>query len=321
MPPRRLIGRRSALTASDVDLSVDIAGLHLPNPVLAASGTFGFGEEYAELIDISCLGGICTKALSLRPRAGNPPPRVGETPAGMLNAIGWQNPGIEVFLEEKLPRLQQFGVPIIVNLAGETLQEYVELATRLTDAPGISALELNISCPNVERGGMHFGLDPDLTEQLVGAVRQATDHVLITKLSPNVGDITAIAQAAVAGGSDALSLINTLVGMAIDIEQRRPLLGNVTGGLSGPAIRPIAVRMTWQVARAVDVPIIGMGGIMTAEDALEFIMAGATAVGVGTASFVDPNAALRVIDGLREHCQQHQITRITEIVGAAQPGE
>jgi len=238
----------------------------------------------------------------------------------MLNAIGWQNPGLEVFLAEKLPALRAYGVPIIVNLAGGTLEEYVELAARLNDADGIAALELNISCPNVECGGMQFGLAPDLTRELVAAVRQATDQVLITKLSPNVTDITALAQAAVDGGSDALSLINTLVGMSIDIQRRRPALGNITGGLSGPAIRPVAVRMTWQVAEAVEVPIIGMGGIITCEDALEFIMAGATAVAVGTGNFVEPTTAVRVIDGLREYCIQHQIAKITDLVGIAHTG-
>ena len=297
-----------------------MAGLRLPNPVLVASGTFGFGEEYAELMDVSRLGGICTKAVTLQPRAGNPPPRICETPAGMLNAIGWQNPGLEVFLTEKLPALREYGVPIIVNIAGETLEEYVELAARLDDVAGISALELNISCPNVACGGLHFGVRADLAEQLVGAVRQVTDHVLITKLSPNVTDVTVIAQAAVAGGSDALSLINTLTGMSIDVARRRPVLGNVTGGLSGPAIRPVAVRMTWQVAEAVDVPIIGMGGILTAHDALEFIMAGATAVAVGTGTFVDPTTALTVIDGLRTYCLEHNVPRITDLTGAARTG-
>ena len=292
----------------------------MPNPVLVASGTFGFGAEYAKLIDVSKLGGICTKAVTLRPRAGNPPPRVCETPAGMLNAIGWQNPGLEVFLQEKLPQLREYGVPIIVNVAGETVAEYVELARRLNGVEGISALELNISCPNVSCGGLEFGCDPDLTWELVAAVRPATDQVLITKLSPNVTDITAIAQAAVAAGSDALSLINTLIGMSLDIEQRRPVLGNVTGGLSGPAIRPIAVRMTWQVAEVVDVPIIGMGGILACADALEFIMAGASAVAVGTGNFVEPNTPLQVAEGLREYCVQQQITNITDLVGAAHTG-
>lgn len=287
--------------------------------MLVASGTFGFGEEYAELVDISQLGGICTKAVTLAPRAGNPQPRIWETPAGMLNAIGWQNPGLKVFLEEKLPALRQYGVPIIVNLAGETVEEYVQLAARLDGIAGISALELNISCPNVSRGGLQFGVDADLTEGVVRAVRQATDHVLITKLSPNVTDITTLAQAAVAGGSDALSLINTLVGMAIDVERRRPALANVTGGLSGPAIRPVAVRMTWQVAEAVDVPIIGMGGIVTSDDALQFIMAGASAVAVGTANFVDPMAAVSVIKGLVEYCHRHNVATITDLVGAAHP--
>jgi len=291
--------------------------LELDNPVLVASGTFGFGEEYRELTDLSQLGAICTKAVTVRPRAGNPPPRICETPAGMLNAIGLQNPGIEMFLREKLPAMREYGVPIVVNIAGETVGDYEELAAHLEYAEGVSALELDISCPNVQQREMQFALYPELTREVVAAVRAATRLPIITKLSPNVTDITQIAQAAQAGGSDALSLINTLVGMSIDIQQRRPVLANVTGGLSGPAIRPVAVHMVWEVAQAVDLPIIGMGGITSAADALQFIMAGATAIAVGTANFVEPDVTGRIINDLEAFCQQAGVTRLADLIGAA----
>ncbi len=300
-----------------VDLSVDFCGLALRNPVMVASGTFGYGTEYADLVDVSSLGALITKAVTLEPREGNPPPRICETPAGMLNAIGLQNPGVEVFLAEKLPRLREFGVPIIVNVAGRSVEDYVEVARRLETAEGVAALELNVSCPNVKAGGIHCGLRPELTAELVAAVRQATTLPLITKLSPNVTDIVSIARAAVEAGSDALSLINTLLGMAIDVERRTPVLANVTGGLSGPAIRPVAVRMVWEVARAVDVPLLGMGGIMTARDALEFLLAGATAVALGTANFVNPDTAAQVLKGLEDYCRRHQVARLADLSGAA----
>lgn len=314
------------------NLTVQVGPLTLKNPVLTASGTFGFGQEYAEFLDLSRLGGVMVKATALQPRAGNPAPRIIETPAGMLNAIGLQNPGLDEVIAHKLPFLAGFDTAIIVNIAGQSIEEYVELARRLSPfgrgparpqaAPGaglLDALELNISCPNVKVGGMQFGVDPALTEDLVAAVRQVTRLPLITKLSPNVTDVVQMAQAAVRGGTDALSLINTLLGMSIDVERRRPALANVTGGLSGPAIRPVAVRMVWQVARELPhVPIIGMGGIMCARDALEFILAGATAVAVGTANFVDPQASVKVVEGLAAWCQAHGVAAVTELVGAAQ---
>lgn len=300
------------------DLTTRLAGLVLRNPVLVASGTFGFGEEYAEYLDLARLGGVMVKGTTLEPRAGNPAPRVYETPSGMLNAIGLQNPGVEAFIAQKLPFLVERGATVIANISGNQVEDYVALAGRLDGVAGVHALELNISCPNVKTGGMQFGVDPGLTRELVQAVRGATGLPLITKLSPNVTDIVAMARAAVEGGTDAVSLINTLLGMAIDVRRRRPVLANVTGGLSGPAIRPVAVRMVWQVAREVGVPIIGMGGIMTANDALEFVLAGASAVAVGTANFVDPLAAVRVLEGLEAYCAQTGVSRLAELVGAAQ---
>jgi dihydroorotate dehydrogenase (NAD+) catalytic subunit len=300
------------------DLSVTIAGLKLQNPVLTASGTFGWGAEYADLVDLSRLGAVVVKATTLHPRAGNPPPRVTETPAGMLNAIGLQNPGVEVVLREKLPALAEIGVPVIVNIAGETLEEYAQVAGRLSESPVVSAIELNASCPNTARGGMQFGLEPATLSELVRAVRAATALPLITKLSPNVSDIVSLARAAVEAGSNALSLVNTLLGMAIDVEARRPKLGNITGGLSGPAIRPVAVRMVWQVAAAdLGVPIIGMGGIMGASDALEFILAGASAVAVGTGTFVSPDTCLQVVDGIADYCRRHEVSAVSDLVGTA----
>lgn len=297
------------------DLSVAIAGVRLQNPVMSASGTFGYGLEFAPYLDLSRVGAIVTKAVTLRPRDGNPPPRIRETPAGVLNAIGLQNPGVQVFLEEKLPALRGYGVPVIVNISGSTAEETAELARILT-VDGIAALEVNVSCPNVENEGMRFGTDCNLTAELTAAVVGATSLPVIVKLSPNVTDIVSIARAAQEAGAHALSLINTLLGMSIDVERRRPHLGNITGGLSGPAIRPVAVRMVWQVAQAVDVPVIGMGGIMSARDALEFILAGATAVAVGSANLVEPTSIQRVIDGLGEYCGAHGIERITDLVGA-----
>lgn len=297
------------------DLAVAIAGVRLQNPVMSASGTFGYGLEFAPYLDLSRVGAIVTKAVTLRPRDGNPPPRIRETPAGVLNAIGLQNPGVQVFLEEKLPALRGYGVPVIVNVSGSTAEETAELARILT-VDGIAALEVNVSCPNVENEGMRFGTDCNLTAELTAAVVGATSLPVIVKLSPNVTDIVSIARAAQEAGAHALSLINTLLGMSIDVDRRRPHLGNITGGLSGPAIRPVAVRMVWQVAQAVDVPVIGMGGIMNARDALEFILAGATAVAVGSANLVEPTSIQRVIDGLGEYCSAHGIERITDLVGA-----
>jgi dihydroorotate dehydrogenase (NAD+) catalytic subunit len=280
------------------NISVDFAGIKLKNPVLTASGTFGYGEEYADFVDLSRLGGVIVKGISLKPIAGNPPPRIWETPSGMLNAIGLENPGVEVFLREKLPFLRQYDTAIIVNIFGYSADDYLAVAERLDGAEGVSGIEVNISCPNVKSGGMIFGTDLKATAELLSAVRAKTRLPLIAKLSPNVTDVTDFAKAARDAGCDGLSLINTLLGMAIDVRTGRPRLANCTGGLSGPAIRPVAVRMVWQVAKAVSLPIIGMGGIVNAEDALEFILAGASAVAVGTANFMNPRAALDVLDGL-----------------------
>jgi dihydroorotate dehydrogenase (NAD+) catalytic subunit len=280
------------------NLSVDFAGIKLKNPVLTASGTFGYGEEYADFVDLDRLGGVIVKGISLKPIAGNPPPRIWETPSGMLNAIGLENPGVEVFLREKLPYLRQYDTAIIVNIVGYSADDYLAVAERLDGAEGVSGIEVNISCPNVKSGGMIFGTDLKATAELLSAVRAKTRLPLIAKLSPNVTDVTDFAKAARDAGCDGLSLINTLLGMAIDVRTGRPRLANCTGGLSGPAIRPVAVRMVWQVAKAVSLPIIGMGGIVNAEDALEFILAGASAVAVGTANFMNPRAALDVLDGI-----------------------
>jgi len=307
------------MSATAPDLSVEIAGMRLQNPVMAASGTFGYGTEYEPYLDLGGLGAIVTKAVTMEPREGNAPPRVRETPAGMLNAIGLQNPGARAFLDEKLPELREFGVPVIVNISGRSTEEFVALATMLSVA-GVDALEVNVSCPNVAQEGMYFGVDCEMTGELTAAVAGATDLPVIVKLSPNVTDITQIALAAEEAGADALSLINTLVGMSIDVEARRPHLGNITGGLSGPAVRPVAVHMVWQVARAVELPLIGMGGIMSAGDALEFILAGATAVGVGTANFVEPATMQGVIDGLAQYCRRHGVERITDLIGALETG-
>ena len=307
------------MSVAHPDLSVEIAGLTLQNPIMSASGTFGYGMEYEEYLDLSQLGAIVTKAVTLEPREGNPPPRVRETPAGMLNAIGLQNPGAEVFIREKLPELREFGPPVIANISGRSVDEFARLAEMLS-VDGVDALEVNISCPNVEDEGMTFGVDCGMTGRLTEAVRGATELPVIVKLSPNVTDITVIARAATEAGADALSLINTLLGMSIDVETRRPHLGNVTGGLSGPAIRPVAVRMVYQVAQAVDVPLIGMGGVMTAYDALELVLAGATGVAVGTANFVEPAAMEQVLRGLADYCRRHQVKRITDLVGAVEAG-
>jgi len=301
-----------------ISLSIDLAGIQMKNPVMVASGTFGCGEEYGEFIDLSELGAIVTKSVTLLPRSGNPPPRIIETPAGMLNAIGLQNIGLERFVSEKMPFLREVEVPVIASISGKDVGEYAELAARLSDVEGIAGLEVNISCPNVSQGGMMFGADPQITYNLVKAVRDSTGLTLIVKLSPNVTDITKIASATEEAGADALSLINTLLGMAIDIGTRRPKLANVTGGLSGPAIRPVALRMVWQVSEAVGLPVIGMGGIMTAEDALEFMIAGAQAVAVGTANFVNPLATMAVISGIKDFMIQNHIQDVNELVGSLQ---
>ncbi len=296
-------------------LAIDFAGIRLKNPVLTASGTFGYGEEFADFVDLNRLGGVIVKGVSLEPIPGNPPPRIWETPSGMLNAIGLENPGVQVFLEQKLPRLKRFDTAVIVNIFGRSVDEYVAVAERLDGAPGVAGIEVNISCPNVKAGGIQFGADPQASQALLSAVRKATRLPVIAKLSPNVTDITLFARAAEDAGCDGLSLINTLLGMAIDVRCRKPRLANRTGGLSGPAIRPVAVRMVWQAAQAVRIPILGMGGIMTGEDALEFILAGASAVAVGTASFVDPRAALRVISGIEAFLTEQGVTAVQDLVG------
>lgn len=302
------------MSVAHPDLSVEIAGMRMQNPVMSASGTFGYGMEYEDYVDLSALGAIVTKAVTLDAREGNTPPRVRETPAGMLNAIGLENPGAEVFIAEKLPRLRDFGVPVIVNMSGRSIEEFARLAEVLS-VDGVDALEVNVSCPNVAHEGMAFGVHCEMTGLLAEAVVEATDLPVIVKLSPNVTDIAEIARAAAEAGAHALSLINTLLGMSIDVDSRRPHLGNVTGGLSGPAIRPVAVRMVHEVAQAVDLPLIGMGGVMNATDALEFILAGASAVGVGTANFVEPAAMEQIIRGLADYCRRHQVKRITDLVG------
>ncbi len=297
------------------DLSVNFAGIKLKNPVLTASGTFGYGEEFSEFVDLNKIGGVIVKGISLKPIKGNPPPRIWETPSGMLNAIGLENPGIDVFLSEKLPYLRKFDTAVIVNVFGYSLEEYVDVARMLDGVQGISGIEVNISCPNVKAGGMVFGTDLNATFGLVSAIRRATRLPLIVKLSPNVTDVTEFAKAARDAGCDGLSLINTLLGMAIDVRCRKPRLANCTGGLSGPAIRPVAVRMVWQVARAVSLPIIGMGGITTGEDALEFILAGAAAVAVGTSNFVNPRATLEVLSGIESLMAEQGVAAITDLIG------
>jgi len=300
-----------------LNLAVDIGALRLPNPVLVASGTFGFATEYAPFLDVDRLGGVVLKGVTLAPRAGNPPPRLCETPAGLLNAIGLANPGVEALVRDRLPLLAGLACPVIVNIAGESVDEFAALAKRLDGVPRVAALEVNVSCPNVARGGMQFGTDPGATAEVVRAVRENTDRPVIVKLSPNVTSIAAVARAAFEAGADALSLINTLWGMAIDIERQKPVLGNVTGGLSGPAVKPVALRCVWQVYEAVGIPLVGMGGIQSADDALEFILAGATAVALGTANFVDPGAALTVLAGIEAYLARRGIGDIRDLVGRA----
>jgi len=288
-----------------VSLEREIGGIKLKNPVMVASGTFGNGREYYEYIDLNKLGAIITKSVTIKPRLGNPSPRIVETPSGMLNSIGLQNEGLDHFIREDLPFLARFDTAVIVNIAGETVEEYAQLAQRLSTEPVVKGIEANISCPNVARGCMSFGVDPALTGEVIAAVKRACRLPVIAKLSPNVSDITVIARAAEAAGADALSLINTMVGMSIDIETGRSRLGSLTGGLSGPAIRPIAVRMVYEVARSVAIPVIGIGGIMTGDDAIEFMLAGACAVQVGTANFVDTASPLRVLQGIKNYVDRH----------------
>lgn len=299
-----------------VDLKVNIGGLVFKNPVLTASGTFGFGEEFADFVDLNCLGGVIVKGTTLEPRQGNDYPRMAETPSGMLNAVGLQNKGVDYFIDTIYPRLKKYpDMETIVNVSGSRIEDYAEVCRRLNERTDIRAVEINISCPNVKQGGMAFGTTTAGAAAVTKAVREAFDKTLIIKLSPNVTDITEIARAVEAEGADAVSMINTLMGMAVDVERRRPKLSTVTGGLSGPAVRPVAVRMVWQTYKAVKIPIIGLGGIMSANDALEFIMAGATAVQVGTANFVDPSVTEKIVDGLAEYCRRHGETSVRNLIG------
>lgn len=302
---------------SRIDLSVRLSSLTLQNPVMVASGTFGYGEEYHRLYDVNQLGGLVTKSISLKPRPGNPTPRIYETPSGMINSIGLQNVGLEAFLKKKMPFLKRLkDVRVIVNLAGESVAEYVELARRLEEVQGIDGLELNISCPNCERGGIEFGVNPKLTAGVVGRVRRVTRRPLIAKLSPNVTDIVAIARSAVEAGADVLSLINTLLAISVDARSWRPRIATVTGGLSGPAVKPIALRMVWQVHRVFPkVPLIGIGGIMTTEDAVEFMLCGATAVEVGTANYVNPKAPLEILEGVKRYLAARGLVSPKALVG------
>ncbi|MDD4892205.1 MAG: dihydroorotate dehydrogenase [Phycisphaerae bacterium] len=307
-------------TAPQPDLSVNLAGIELANPLLTASGTSGYAWEYSDFVDLRLLGGFVTKSITLAPRKGNEPPRIVETRAGMLNAIGLANVGLEAFLRDKVPQLRELGKPVIVNVAGTAIDDYCQVAARLDDVDVVRGLELNISCPNVKEGGITFGTDPAQASRITAAIRKVVrNKVLIVKLSPNVTDIAVIARAVVEAGADALSLVNTFTAMVVDVEKRRPMLTNGTGGLSGPAIRPIAVYMVHrvydQVARQAKVPIIGMGGIQFARDALEFLIAGATALSIGTALFADPTTPAKILDGLREYCTRHKIAAIREIIG------
>ena len=298
------------------DMTVELAGIKMRNPVMTASGTFGYGAEFADYMNLESIGAMITKGLSLKPKAGNATPRIVETPGGMLNAIGLQNVGVEAFISQKLPFLACVATPVIVNVYGNTLEEYGEVAGRLDSLPGVAGIEVNISCPNVKQGGIVFGTDPQAAREVVGLVRRNTSKPLIVKLSPNVTDVVLMARACADAGADALSLINTLTGMAIDLERRRPILANVTGGLSGPAIKPVALRMVWQVAKSVQLPIVGIGGIMNARDALEFILAGASAVQVGTASFLDPSAAQTIAREMEQYLAEKGIASIASMIGA-----
>jgi dihydroorotate dehydrogenase (NAD+) catalytic subunit len=300
---------------TNVNLAVDIGSLKIKNPVMTASGTFGYGEEYADYVDLNRLGAIVVKGLSLKPRLGNPPPRIMETAGGMLNAVGLQNIGVDVFIEEKLPFLQKHDVAVIANIYGESYLEYQKVARKLSSVKGVHALEVNVSCPNVKKGGLSFGADPKAAAEVTRRVKGETNLPVIVKLTPNVTDIAAIAQAVEKAGADAVSLINTLAGMSVDLKTRMSHLKNITGGLSGPAIKPVALRMVWQVVKRVSIPVIGIGGIMNAEDALEFLILGAKAVQIGTANFINPRATLNIIDGIQNYLIDNKIEDINEIIG------
>lgn len=299
-----------------IDLKVDINHLSFKNPVLTASGTFGYGLEFEDFIDINRLGGIIVKGTTGQHREGNPYPRMAETASGMLNAVGLQNKGVDVFINDIYPKIQHFKTNVIVNVSGSTIEEYIEVAEKINSLEHIPAIELNISCPNVKQGGMLFGTQCSSAEKVVGAVRNVYHKTLIVKLSPNVTNISEIAQAAEYAGADSVSLINTMLGMAIDAESQRPKLSTITGGLSGPAIKPIALRMVWQVFHAVKIPIIGIGGIMNATDAIEFMLAGATAIEIGTANFIDPQTTVKVVEGIENYCIKHHVEHIKDLVGA-----
>ena len=298
------------------DLRVNIGALALKNPVLTASGTFGYGEEFADFIDLTRLGGFIVKGTTLHPREGNPYPRMAETPMGMLNAVGLQNKGVHYFVEHIYPRLKDINTHVIVNVSGSSIEDYSETAAIVNELDNIPAIELNISCPNVKKGGMTFGVQPNAAAEVVSAVRKAYHKTLIVKLTPNVTDITEIAKAVEGAGADSVSLINTMLGMAIDAERRKPLLSTVTGGLSGPCVKPVALRMVWQVAKAVKVPVVGLGGIMSATDAIEFMLAGATAVEIGTANFIDPSITVKVVDGINDYLDRHGFKSVRDIIGA-----
>jgi dihydroorotate dehydrogenase (NAD+) catalytic subunit len=306
-------------SSQNLDLSVMIGKIELKNPVIVASGTFGFGEEYENFLDLHRLGAIIPKGISLKPMLGNLPPRIFETEAGLINSIGLQNPGFEDFVKEKLPYLRNIKTHILINFFGNSQKEYVELARRFDELPGISGLEMNISCPNVKQGGIIFCTDPKMTYRLVSAVRKSTKLTLVVKLSPNVTDIALMAKSAEDGGADAVSLVNTFRAMAINIHSRKPELGNMIGGLSGPAIKPIALRMVWEVSGRVKIPVIGMGGIMRAEDAIEFLLAGASAIQIGTANLVNPRTGIEVINGIRKYLAVNKITRLREMISLFRP--
>ncbi len=299
-----------------VDLRVNIGGLSLKNPVTTASGTFGFGEEFTDFMDLYKIGGVFVKGLTLHNREGNDYPRMAETPSGMLNAVGLQNKGIDYFLENILPRVKNMGTEIIPNINGSVVEDYIAVAEKLNDVDGINALELNISCPNVKEGGMAFGVSCPSAVAVTEEVRKVFAKPIIVKLSPNVTDITEIAKGVEGAGADAVSLVNTFLGMAIDANTRKPILSTITGGLSGPAIKPIALRMVWQVYNAVDIPVMGLGGIMNATDAIEFILAGASAIQVGTANFIDPAVSVKVVDGITEYCDKNNIDKVSDLTGA-----
>lgn len=299
---------------SEVSLETELCGIRMKAPIMSASGTFGFGEEFADFVDFNRLGAIVVKGTTLLPRSGNKGIRIAETPAGMLNCIGLENPGVDVFIREILPRIVKYNCPIIVNISGNTVEEYGKLA-KLLDIEGVAAIELNVSCPNVKEGGLAFGVDPEHLSAVIKAAKSNTTKPVIVKLSPNVTDIVLMAKAAEKAGADGISLINTLLGMSIDINTARPVLGNITGGLSGPAVKPVALRMVWQVRRVVKLPIIGMGGIICADDAIEFLLAGADAVAIGTANFMAPDVTNKIYTGIKDYLEQRKLNSIKEIVG------